>query len=101
MNIELIAEPLLITERSASEDLEAVDQAGDSQPQAAIVRVTVADRVGVLSNINSSERKKGSPTWRSADPTLPVADNLLRQGELGGGLSPALLFLIEVRRVSR
>lgn len=37
---------------------------------------------------------------RSADPTLPVADNLLRQGELGGGLSPALLFLIEVRRVS-
>ncbi len=58
MNIELIAEPLLITERSASEDLEAVDQAGDSQPQAAIVRVTVADRVGVLSNINSSERKK-------------------------------------------
>ena len=45
MNIELIAEPLLITERSASEDLEAVDQAGDSQPQAAIVRVTVADRV--------------------------------------------------------
>ena len=37
---------------------------------------------------------------RSADPTLPVADNLLRRGELGGGLSPALLFLIEVRRVS-
>ncbi|STV06819.1 Uncharacterised protein [Klebsiella pneumoniae] len=37
---------------------------------------------------------------RSADPTLPVRTNLLRQGELGGGLSPALLFLIEVRRVS-
>ncbi len=36
---------------------------------------------------------------RSADPTLPVADNLLRQGELGGGLSPALLFLIEVRSI--
>ncbi len=80
MNIELIAEPLLITERSASEDLEAVDQAGDSQPQAAIVRVTVADRVGVLSNINSSERKKVlRHMGRSADPTLPVADNLLRR----------------------
>jgi hypothetical protein len=33
---------------------------------------------------------------RSADPALPVADNLLRQGELGGGLRPALLFIIEV-----
>lgn len=33
---------------------------------------------------------------RSADPTLPVADNLLRQSELGGGLRPALLFIIEV-----
>ena len=43
-----------------------MDQAGDSQPQATIVRVTVADRVGVLSNINSSERKKGSPTWGGA-----------------------------------
>lgn len=37
---------------------------------------------------------------RSADPALPVADNLLRQGKLGGGLGPALLFIIEVRRVS-
>ncbi|VFT73019.1 Uncharacterised protein [Klebsiella aerogenes] len=46
MNIELIAEPLLITESPAGEDLEAMDQAGDSQSQAAIVRVTVADRVG-------------------------------------------------------
>ena len=37
---------------------------------------------------------------RSADPALPVADNLLRQGKLGGGLGPTLLFIIEVRRVS-
>ncbi len=101
MNIELIAEPLLITERSASEDLKAVNQAGDSQPQAAIVRVTVADRVGVLSNINSSERKKGSPTWGGA-PTRRCQWRTIScaRGELGGGLSPALLFLIEVRRVS-
>lgn len=80
MNIELIAEPLLITERSASEDLKPVDQAGDSQPQAAIVRVTVADRVGGFEQHKQQrEEKRFSDMGRSADPTLPVADNLLRQ----------------------
>ncbi|MBZ4365153.1 hypothetical protein LAM67_28945, partial [Mycobacterium tuberculosis] len=63
--------------------------------------MTVADRVGGFEQHKQQrEEKRFSDMGRSADPTLPVADNLLRQGELGGGLSPALLFLIEVRRVS-
>ena len=37
---------------------------------------------------------------RSPDPALPVADNLLRQGKLGGGLGPVLLFIVKVRRIA-
>jgi hypothetical protein len=41
---------------------------------------------GVFNNINSSERKQlFSGMGRCRDPALPVADNLLGEGELGGG----------------
>ena len=97
MNIKLIAQPLLVTERPAGEHLEAVDQAGNSQPQASILRVTIAKRIGGFEHHKQQrEEKRLSDMRRSADPALPVAYNLLRQSELGGGLRPALLFIIEV-----
>ncbi len=101
MNIELIAEPLLITERSASEDLEAVDQAGDSQPQAGD---RAGDRRGPgrgFEQHKQQREEKGSPTWGGAPTRRCQWRTISCAGvELGGGLSPALLFLIEVRRVS-
>jgi hypothetical protein len=44
MNIELIAQPLLIAERPAGEDPGSGESGGDGQMQAAILLVTVADR---------------------------------------------------------
>ena len=70
--------------------------------QTAIVLMTIADRIGGFQQHKQQGQKElFSGMGRCRNPPLPVADNLLGEGKLGGGLRPALLLVGESGALSK
>ena len=64
--------------------------------QTPVLLVPVADGIGGFQQHKQQGQKQlFSGMGRRRHPTLPVTNNLLREGKLGGGLRPALLLVGE------